>query len=563
MYDTIGVLLIILLVILVIIYIGISISEVKYKRKKSNIILYEKHNEDYIIENEDKNPKEYTCKNCGEDVSEDDKFCPKCGLMFVDDNEYINSIETNEYTCDNCGEQVSEEDNFCQKCGYKLVEEDEELEKNKYSLHELFSIYVKCIIIELIMSDIDYQNERINMNHIPLRDEFSITKTLGKPRFQDVIEYLKNNIDEIRESNEIFTRKDDHKYFIAKIDKKIIDYFNLLYDCNTIYDCNYHLNERLKYYKKKKEEYLNILYNNLKLYLSANKLFTEYKMAMINEIDYTINSHKYYTDMIKNDNFNKITQKIKKIFHLTNENEGIDAELIEPVKCEFYEELYNYLVKECKLTRTKINNDMKKAETNINKKVEEYSNKKYLVTLRNPNDKVFNYIECDVKTTANSINIFKYCKDEKKIISDTAKLAFLDNIQKIINNSSNQSNIYLVTNNNKFVYYEPNDNSFYYCDYPAFFISVINEENSFTQFLKASNALSELIKENNIDTTRNNIAIEQYTRDKYDIYFTDDEFYGCDDNSLDYEEELEDHTMSEIALGYWKTNKIDIEFEEY
>ena len=55
-----------------------------------------------------------TCKNCGAEISADDKFCPVCGLPTAQ-NDIPNY-------CMHCGARLTDGDRFCAVCGCPVGE---------------------------------------------------------------------------------------------------------------------------------------------------------------------------------------------------------------------------------------------------------------------------------------------------------------------------------------------------------------------------------------------------------------------------------------------------------
>lgn len=55
-----------------------------------------------------------SCKNCGLEIEDDDKFCKNCGSEIIDDN----SEESNQTKfCANCGFEMDKSNKFCPSCG--------------------------------------------------------------------------------------------------------------------------------------------------------------------------------------------------------------------------------------------------------------------------------------------------------------------------------------------------------------------------------------------------------------------------------------------------------------
>ena len=69
------------------------------------------------------------CKNCGQEINENIKFCPKCGtqIEMEENNSDENMIpetspEGREKFCPNCGKEIDDHSKFCGHCGYALGE---------------------------------------------------------------------------------------------------------------------------------------------------------------------------------------------------------------------------------------------------------------------------------------------------------------------------------------------------------------------------------------------------------------------------------------------------------
>lgn len=65
------------------------------------------------------------CSNCGEILSKDDIYCPKCGSKY----EEI-SNENKQIYCSKCGNPLESDAKFCSCCGEKVPDE-KEIEMNK------------------------------------------------------------------------------------------------------------------------------------------------------------------------------------------------------------------------------------------------------------------------------------------------------------------------------------------------------------------------------------------------------------------------------------------------
>jgi Zn finger protein HypA/HybF involved in hydrogenase expression len=72
----------------------------------------------------DSESEPWQCDACGNDVSFEDKTCPKCGAdisEIANDEEDI-SYGSKSWECDACGADVSFEDRTCPKCGADITE---------------------------------------------------------------------------------------------------------------------------------------------------------------------------------------------------------------------------------------------------------------------------------------------------------------------------------------------------------------------------------------------------------------------------------------------------------
>ena len=65
---------------------------------------------------------------CGAEITEEDKFCGKCGKR-LNENEVIKNEEV--LYCKICNSVVDEKDNYCLSCGSKLKEDVDIISSNK------------------------------------------------------------------------------------------------------------------------------------------------------------------------------------------------------------------------------------------------------------------------------------------------------------------------------------------------------------------------------------------------------------------------------------------------
>jgi len=62
------------------------------------------------------------CKNCGSEISDTAKFCPKCGAKVEFEKQLKPKIQRDVIICKNCGEINPSIAKFCKKCGTPLKE---------------------------------------------------------------------------------------------------------------------------------------------------------------------------------------------------------------------------------------------------------------------------------------------------------------------------------------------------------------------------------------------------------------------------------------------------------
>lgn len=117
---------------------------------------------------------EILCDNCGKELLEDDKFCPKCGnslnnekqesLGEEDLNNENNALdlgeENKEVTCSHCGEKLIEDDKFCPNCG-----KSKGIAKNKLIIGVIALIAIFTIISGVLLSGLNSQTQSIDENN--------------------------------------------------------------------------------------------------------------------------------------------------------------------------------------------------------------------------------------------------------------------------------------------------------------------------------------------------------------------------------------------------------------
>lgn len=57
------------------------------------------------------------CRNCGSDIVNSFKFCSKCGATVEPDAFLTTAKEASVNKCNNCGNEISDDEMFCSKCG--------------------------------------------------------------------------------------------------------------------------------------------------------------------------------------------------------------------------------------------------------------------------------------------------------------------------------------------------------------------------------------------------------------------------------------------------------------
>ena len=85
----------------------------KTENKDESQNLGSKQNERITVSEYIKSIKDYTCDNCGEKVTGNDKFCPSCGKPVI--------FKVTPETCDKCGNTLTSGYTFCPSCGAEVV----------------------------------------------------------------------------------------------------------------------------------------------------------------------------------------------------------------------------------------------------------------------------------------------------------------------------------------------------------------------------------------------------------------------------------------------------------
>ena len=85
------------------------------------------------------------CKNCGENLNENQDFCPICGVYKGNGNHY----------CDDCGGEISENAAFCANCGKNLKQpqtDGERVAEAGIPENVLSSVQPRNIVTAIILS---------------------------------------------------------------------------------------------------------------------------------------------------------------------------------------------------------------------------------------------------------------------------------------------------------------------------------------------------------------------------------------------------------------------------
>ena len=131
----------------------------KKKKPKS------KHKKDDKNTNEvlEEETGKFKCNNCGTLVKESDTKCPKCGALFIEEDDISNDEEITEDTfiCSNCGAKVNDSDKKCPNCGDSF-EDDEVLINNTTSMDQKVSdLYkLKKLLDDKIITKEEFQKEK-------------------------------------------------------------------------------------------------------------------------------------------------------------------------------------------------------------------------------------------------------------------------------------------------------------------------------------------------------------------------------------------------------------------
>ena len=131
--------------LIVLIIFGFCILGIIYYLIASNDVVTITTNENNASATSDPNNKNFSsyCPNCGHGLYNDSRFCPGCGKNLNEDNEESNEIIVEEKTdenelsilenadvetayitkhiCKNCGEKLTEDEKFCPNCGEDLT----------------------------------------------------------------------------------------------------------------------------------------------------------------------------------------------------------------------------------------------------------------------------------------------------------------------------------------------------------------------------------------------------------------------------------------------------------
>lgn len=164
------------------------------------------------------------CENCGAEVSDKAKVCPKCGKNIKRD---VASI----LVCPECGKEVDTTETQCSNCGYKL-EHSNNSKKKKITIIGCISILVLliiCVAVVIINRKGDnyilaacneIQKNLSNPNSLSLQevyvsDETGIDKTIDYVYRVYIVYKYTNSFDSKKEGTALYMIDDKGKtYFI-------------------------------------------------------------------------------------------------------------------------------------------------------------------------------------------------------------------------------------------------------------------------------------------------------------------------------------------------------------
>lgn len=106
------------------------------------------------------------CTNCNYQYEENEKFCPNCGNMLIEDDNDNREIEldaVNNIACPNCNMVLNGDFAFCPSCGAKISENTQNEQNNILnSIGEVVNDVKNNDFIKSVKQDLD-NSESINM----------------------------------------------------------------------------------------------------------------------------------------------------------------------------------------------------------------------------------------------------------------------------------------------------------------------------------------------------------------------------------------------------------------
>lgn len=163
------------------------------------------------------------CENCGSEVSDKAKVCPKCGKNIKRDFVPI-------LTCPECGKEIETTETHCGNCGYKL-KQGNEAKKKKISIigfMAMLILLVICVVVvankkgdnyvldacEEIQKNLSNPNS-LSLQEVYISDEMSTDTTIDYVYRVYVVYKYTNSYDSKKEGTALYVVDDNGKtYFI-------------------------------------------------------------------------------------------------------------------------------------------------------------------------------------------------------------------------------------------------------------------------------------------------------------------------------------------------------------
>lgn len=116
------------------------------------------------------------CGKCGTQLSEGEKFCPKCGSP----SNYRASL------CPKCGTQLSEGAKFCPKCGSSFGSTQTDLPKNEDNSNGFITVLKILLVLALTFCAITFTlNYKIIINYFEQQTKSTSKEKVETPRIKD------------------------------------------------------------------------------------------------------------------------------------------------------------------------------------------------------------------------------------------------------------------------------------------------------------------------------------------------------------------------------------------